>query len=180
MSTHAHIDAMFEAVWDAPADLVRRRVLADALLEVGDPRGEFIALQFETSARARKRAQKLLDRHRRHFLGSLAGVLITGSDVWRHGFVVEGAVRLMGEHVELHAWATVERLVGHLSPSAPRELGSIHLKSLRQLQLVPVEVDRYGGYDFNGRTHVTALNRVRACLGSARQRVLERGKEWLR
>lgn len=180
MSTHAHIHAMYEAVWDAPGDLLRRRVLADALLEVGDPRGEFIALQFETSARARKRAQKLLDRHRRHFLGSLAGVLITDSDVWRHGFVVEGAVRLMGEHVDLKAWATVERLIGYLSPYAPKELGSVHLKSLRQLQLAPVEVDRSGDFELNARTHVTALSRVRACLGSARQHVLQRGKEWLR
>ncbi|MDP1917481.1 MAG: hypothetical protein Q8L14_14670, partial [Myxococcales bacterium] len=153
-------------------------VLADALLEVGDPRGEFIALQFETSARARKRAQKLLDRHRRHFLGSLAGVLITGSDVWRHGFVVEGAVRLMGDHVDLKAWATVERLVGYLSPYAPKELGSVHLKSLRQLQLALLDVDRYSRID--DRPHVAALHRVRACLGSARQHVLQRGKEWAR
>lgn len=180
MSTNAHIHEMYEAVWDAPGDLVRRRVLADALLEVGDPRGEFIALQFETSARARKRAQKLLDRHRRHFLGSLAGVLITGSDVWRHGFVVEGAVRLMGEHVDLKAWATVERLVGYLSPYAPKELGSVHLKSLRQLQLALLDVDRYGSSRIDDRPHVTALNRVRACLGSARQHVLQRGREWAR
>ena len=34
-----------EAVLQNPADLSLRAVLADALLEAGDPRGEFIALQ---------------------------------------------------------------------------------------------------------------------------------------
>ena len=40
-----HIDTLWRSVVEAPGDLERRLVLADALIEQGDPRGEVIALQ---------------------------------------------------------------------------------------------------------------------------------------
>lgn len=181
MSANEPIQAMYEAVWAAPHELDRRLVLADALLEAGDPRGEFIALQFETSARARKRAQKLLDRHRAHFLGPLSGVVLEGTDEWRHGFVFWAHARLMGDFVGLAAWATVERLVGFLTPFEPKELASVHLRCLRELELVPSDLDR----NLPARTRQQRLQRllddVRSWLAKAgRRHVLRRGREWYR
>jgi uncharacterized protein (TIGR02996 family) len=44
------LDAALRAVAEGPLDDGRRRVLADLLLERGDPRGEFLLLQFLISA----------------------------------------------------------------------------------------------------------------------------------
>lgn len=179
MNANDHIDAMYEAVLAAPHELDRRRVLADALLEAGDPRGEFITLQLETSARARKRAQKLLERHRRHFLGRLAGVVLEGTDEWRHGFVVAAHVRLMGDHVELKDWATIERLVGFLTPCEPKELASPNLRRLRELELMPSELERYAAPWVREAQLQRLIERARVWLGKARrQHVLHRGREW--
>ncbi|MFZ5446695.1 MAG: TIGR02996 domain-containing protein [Myxococcota bacterium] len=61
-----------------PDDLSARRVYADALLEAGDPLGEFITLQcdLESAAGARReelerRATSLLDRYAAHWLQTL-------------------------------------------------------------------------------------------------------------
>lgn len=59
------IDALWRAVIEAPDDLDRRLVLADALIERGDPRGEAIALHCRHDAR-------LLDAHHHELLGDTA------------------------------------------------------------------------------------------------------------
>ena len=51
------LEALYHNVYENPGDDRRRLVLADALLERGDPRGELITLQFATHAIARKRAR---------------------------------------------------------------------------------------------------------------------------
>ncbi|MBL8919926.1 MAG: TIGR02996 domain-containing protein [Myxococcaceae bacterium] len=179
MDPNEHVNEMFEAVWAAPHELDRRLVLADALLEAGDPRGEFIALQFETSARARKRAQKLLDRHRRRFLGRLESAIFVGTEVWRHGFVVSATVRLVGDHVELKAWATVERLVGCLTAFEPKELASPHLRSLRVVELIPPETVRSAAPWLREERLARTLDGARGWLAKAgRAHVLHRGREW--
>lgn len=123
-------------VYERPDDLARRLVVADELLAAGDPRGEFIALQFESSARSRKRAQKLLARHRAAWLGRLEGTVVGGSDVWRHGFLVDASVRLGGDRVDEPSWATVERLEVIMNANfTPYELGSPWLKSLRSVRV---------------------------------------------
>ncbi|MBL8934095.1 MAG: TIGR02996 domain-containing protein [Archangium sp.] len=175
------ISEMFEAVWAAPAELSRRLVLADALIEQNDPRGEFIMLQFETSARARKRSQKLLDRHRAHFLGRLRDVIVPGTDVWSHGFVVEASTTLVGGDAGLRAWATVERLVANLTQHEPRELASPNLVSLRSLSLVPEPVDRWVPWHVREAQKEKALRAVRQWLAKGRRvGVLQRGREWTR
>lgn len=172
---------MFEAVWAAPKDLARRLVLADALIEQNDPRGEFIMLQFETSARARKRAQKLLDRHRSHFLGRLRDVIVPGTDVWSHGFVVEACLDLVGGSAELRAWATVERLVANVTQHEPKELASPNLVSLRSLSLVPAPVERWVPFHVREAQKEKALRTVRHWLAKGRRLgVLQRGREWTR
>lgn len=72
-------DAMWKAVAAKLDDDAPRAVLADALLERNDPRGEFISLQLEehrgvgSNAKA-KAAQSLLTKHERLWLGPLHAI----------------------------------------------------------------------------------------------------------
>jgi uncharacterized protein (TIGR02996 family) len=103
----------FRQVCEAPNDALRRRVLADWLIEQGDPHGEFIMLQFESSAHraARLRAAKLLRRHHEHFLGPLAPFVTARDDeAWELSFPNQGvpaaglqAVRRATTAVATHA-----------------------------------------------------------------------------
>jgi uncharacterized protein (TIGR02996 family) len=174
-----HLAPLFHAVFDAPGDLARREVLADALLEHGHPRGEFIALQLDDTARSRKRAMKLLERHRSQFLGPLANVVVAGSDQWLNGFLHSAHVRLTGELANEPSWATVEQLVISVRRAnhwTPRELASRHLKSLRRLSLLceryPFDVDVP-----EHNAHVLKVVREQLILGG-RPGVLREGAEW--
>nr|HEX4316535.1 TIGR02996 domain-containing protein [Kofleriaceae bacterium] len=62
MSDGARLDALYAAVYASPDDDAPRQVLADALLELGDPRGELIALQL-APRRDLERERALLDAH---------------------------------------------------------------------------------------------------------------------
>ena len=178
---HPHIQALFQAVHEAPVELARREVLADALLELGDPRGEFILLQLDGSNRARKRAAKLLQRHRQAFLGSLADTIVGGTDEWRSGFLVSAAARLVGERTGDSGWATVEKLVVVLGPQPPLELASPHLRSLREVRLTPLM--RNLGSPPEPETWARqqrALEAVRLLLlEGSRPKVLTAGAEWI-
>jgi uncharacterized protein (TIGR02996 family) len=179
MSPDSTISSMFDAVYAAPLDVCRRRVLADVLLERGEPRGEFIALQLDTSARSRKRAQKLLNRHRLEFLGPLRDVLVSGTDTWAHGFVVRAELRLVGARAEVPALSTIESLVGHLTHAEPRELASPCLRGLRSLQLVPVHSERYTPSFVRQAEYQRGVEAARRWLARAhRGHVLPRGAEW--
>lgn len=98
-----------------PADLSARLVLADALIERGDPRGEFIALQCkeQPTAADQRRAAQLLAQHRDDWLSApVRAVIDPRSVVFERGFLV--ACRLLGP-VPFEArlaleWATVRRL----------------------------------------------------------------------
>jgi uncharacterized protein (TIGR02996 family) len=170
------LEALFLPVYEAPGDRARREVLADALLERGEVRGEFIALQLDGSVRARKRAAKLLERHRRQFLGRLVDAVVAGTDQWRDGFLVGCHAWLDGATTDQPSWATVERLVLHVGQLAPRELASPHLKSLTRLALA------FGTTPRDQRTgplYEDVLEVVRAQLAAAnRQGVLREGAEW--
>jgi uncharacterized protein (TIGR02996 family) len=90
----ASIDAMYEAVYADPADDAARDVLADALLERNDPRGELVALQL---ARARGEASdaareaELLAKHGKAWLGPLADVLV--DPIFERGFLHSARVK---------------------------------------------------------------------------------------
>ena len=130
------LSELYQNVYENPGDDRRRLVLADALLEQGDVRGELISLQFATHAVARKRAKKLIERHRAHFLGPLNDVVLHGSDTWERGFLVGCIARLSGSTVDCPAWATVRHL-GVMSGGAlePSELSSRWMRSLKSLEL---------------------------------------------
>lgn len=175
------IKAMFEAVYSAPRDRHRREVLADALLQEGLPRGEFIALQLDGSSRARKRALKLLERHRAEWLGALIDNVVSGTDSWRDGFLSAAHVRLWGDRVDEPSWATVERLVLHWRRSSPRELASPHLRSLVALRLAPLDHGAtWRGDAWAEQEREKVVLEVRSILSEAhRGHVLRPGEEWL-
>ncbi|MDP1829859.1 MAG: TIGR02996 domain-containing protein [Archangium sp.] len=137
------VEALYAAVFAAPADDGPRLVLADALQERGDPRGEFISLQLQSprAQRSERRMQKLLERHRGSFLRRLQPVVMPDSaQRWDRGFLSEAAVVLHGEQVDAPDWATVRKLDVLFSGTPPLELASPHLRSLQEISNAPLEV----------------------------------------
>ena len=136
------IEALYRAVFAAPADDGPRLVLADALQEQGDPRGEFISLQLQTprSQRSERRMQKLLERHRSQFLRRLgSAVMPDANQRWERGFLTEASVVLHGDLVDVPDWATLRRLEVLFAGTPPVELASPHFRSLKDVALAPLE-----------------------------------------
>ncbi len=108
-------DALFAAVYAAPFADPTRAVLADHLLELGDPRGEFIMLQLAKargtlSHAALRREKQLLEEHEQTWLGPLGHVVLPLTTVWERGFLCEAQARLHGEAVGDPRWGTVVKL----------------------------------------------------------------------
>jgi uncharacterized protein (TIGR02996 family) len=70
------LDELFRAIWERPTDSELRLVLADALLEAGDPRGELIQLQQNPRADQEQRVMRLIQQHGLTWLGSLRGAVL--------------------------------------------------------------------------------------------------------
>ncbi len=111
----APADSLYAPIWAAPGDLAARQVLADVLLERGDPRGEFISLQLASASPKRQRT--LLNAHRKEWLGALADVvdLKDAPPVFERGFVAEVSMKQVRRAQFLLAsdapeWATVRRV----------------------------------------------------------------------
>jgi uncharacterized protein (TIGR02996 family) len=149
---------LFTSVYEAPHDDGPRVVLADALIERGDPRGELINVQLrlvhEPNERALKvREKELLDAHGKGWLGELAPVLAAGFRFER-GFLAACVVD--NEHFDRvqklvgnPAWSTVHTLSG----SAAIGLHPV-MRSLRRL-----------GFDqWNARRHEEMPNAWRDLL----------------
>jgi uncharacterized protein (TIGR02996 family) len=124
-------DALFEAVLAAPADDQARAVWADALQEVGDPRGELIALQLAgaTNEKAAKSAQKLIAKHWRTWVGALAPAIIATSVEFERGLldacVTDVRRKSVATAIFDHPhWASVRRITfngwGQLAPGMQR------------------------------------------------------------
>ncbi|MEZ4318619.1 MAG: TIGR02996 domain-containing protein [Myxococcota bacterium] len=98
VAARAELDGLRQAVFDAPDDADLRRVYADALSELGDPRGELILLQLAEAEgtadrRSRARVKALLEAHESEWLGPMHAVFSKGERVWDRGFLVGGCVR---------------------------------------------------------------------------------------
>ena len=124
------------AVYAEPSDLGRRQVLADVLLEQGDPRGEFISLQL---ARASPKRQKtLLKQHGAKWLGRLQS--LAEDAVFEDGFVAELTVNLalkLNQYLltlDAPEWATVRRVRKGLQRLAPT------MRDLRSTGVIDVGV----------------------------------------
>ena len=104
-------DVFADPFSDAP-----RLVYGDWLQERSDPRGEFIALQFQADkpAAALKQEKALLKAHGKKWLGALAGVLGAQFEYHR-GFVAKAMVKFRHQldaqkYGSLAEWATLEEL----------------------------------------------------------------------
>lgn len=120
----ASTDQLLQAVYQEPGDLSLRRVYADALLEAGDPRGEFISLQLAgtLTAAQRKRETALRKKHERVWLGAVGPAVLKTGLTFAHGFPVAAKISLgiapyqYGLHHEhdrfigLDEWSTFETL----------------------------------------------------------------------
>jgi uncharacterized protein (TIGR02996 family) len=138
-------EALLSAVYADPTADGPRLVYADWLLERGDPRGEFITLQFSrvgTGTPASAREAGLLKKHGRAWMGALAPVLSFGKGYARttftRGFLSTADIILsVGKKLEplwrAREWRTVEALEGtwpvELLERAP-------LQALRQVDRV--------------------------------------------
>ena len=136
----ADATALMAGVADNFDDLDALHVLADALQEAGDPRGELIELQCveQPTAAQRRRIEALLKAHTAEWLGPLADVVARGSVVFRRGFLRELGLKQKGasKAKQLRGraeWATVERLDVSMWPDAAtlELLGDPALKNLR-------------------------------------------------
>ena len=92
-----------------PDDDGPREVLADALLERDDPRGDFIHLQLRDARgkldeAERKRMAQLLRKHEKAWVGDL--VRVTKNRVYRRGFVDEAEL-LQGAAADAATWKRV-------------------------------------------------------------------------
>jgi len=140
-----NLEALLAAIYEAPDDDAPRFVLADALLERGDPRGELIALQLREMDRdAKKRVKELLDLHGKQWLGELAPVVMAGYQFER-GFLSECRVdnRQLDRVTKLAgnpAWSTVRSIAG----SAQIALHLV-MKGLRRLSFTSYEARNHEG-----------------------------------
>ncbi|MBS1148502.1 MAG: hypothetical protein H6Q89_200 [Myxococcaceae bacterium] len=113
-------------------------MLADHLLERGDPRGEFIALQLEKQRRplsstGARREKQLLHTHRAAWLGPLQKMLV-GEEKWARGFLSEAWVKLNGATAGDPRWNTVEKINLSVADSTtPSELGGGNFRALHTL-----------------------------------------------
>ncbi|HEY1549958.1 MAG TPA: TIGR02996 domain-containing protein [Kofleriaceae bacterium] len=116
-------DPLFAAIYADPDDDAPRHVLADALIDRGDPRGEFISLQL---ARGRNdlriaRELELQQAHATEWLGALAIVLDARRSRFERGFLSHAAVvpntkKQLRKLAREPGWATVERFVHGVPP----------------------------------------------------------------
>ncbi|MGZ3455857.1 MAG: hypothetical protein ACXVEF_40000 [Polyangiales bacterium] len=145
----AQLSSLLDAVYEDPTADAPREVLADALLDASDPRGEFIALQMgeargRTLSREEKRREKqLLDAHADEWLGPLAGWIRKGDRAFRRGFLarctIEQKGRNAGPFPDTPVWATVEdaMAVNPLDVAALRRLRAVkRLRGLSQQAFV--------------------------------------------
>ena len=132
-----------------PASATHRLVLADALLERGDPRGELIVLQSLAAPRRdqRRRIGALLREHSRPWLGRLSPAFKPEGLTFASGYVESGRLsgyRALGELVGAPEWESVRsldlRALAHRPPNPGlllRFLSHPVMKSLLHLRAVP-------------------------------------------
>lgn len=111
-------ESLFANVWASPNEDAPREVLADWLIEHGDPRGEYIGLQLarargSATPETRRRERALLKQHQREWLGPIAPFVRPTSVTFERGFVVGCTLRFVKEaddSATFHpAWSTVKR-----------------------------------------------------------------------
>lgn len=174
---------LLAAVLEEPSDLDRRQVYADYLLSIGDPRGEFIALQLAelrgTLDRAGvARAEALLAEHGDAWLDGLGDHLVRDRTRFVAGFLTAARVQhgaRLKWLLDSRIWATVETL-----ELAPHELlRHPWIRVLRSISWTPEQLHGASLFRISGPTieHLTVEDSV--WLGAVRpnsvRRPLEKG-----
>jgi uncharacterized protein (TIGR02996 family) len=158
------------AIYADPARDEPRSVYADWLVERGDPRGEFIALQLaRKSGPPTKREKELEWLHGRSWLGPLAGKVDPGSVRFERGFVASASVLddLDGDP----AWSTLVEIWGGVPSASCRApslrairnlLGDAKIVKLldRQDPLAVEELDWGGPMDGHRRLAIRAFQKT--------------------
>ncbi|MBX3226939.1 MAG: TIGR02996 domain-containing protein [Labilithrix sp.] len=144
---------LYADVYANPAEDAPRLVLADALLERGDPRGELIMLQFARrdgtlGPEGALREKELLKKHGKEWLGPLAPVVSWGKgyaqSTFERGFLADADIILsVGKKLALvleePSWGVVERLLGSwredVLDGVPTLLLHAPLNALREVEL---------------------------------------------
>lgn len=111
----ATIAELYQAVWKSPDDAGARGVLADALIDAGNLRGEFINLQMiEPEARVRghkRREEELLRGHIKKWLGAIEPVVERTSAEFEGGFLarvrIPWGVTDLSRFIGFDEWKTV-------------------------------------------------------------------------
>jgi len=127
----ASVAELTALVWADPDDDGPRRVLADLLLERGDPWGEFLTLQLRAASGAAlksaeaRRMRQLQKAHQAAWLGPLEPVVDPKSVLFERGFLARCAPRFRtarqrDELLAHPAWATVRELTSVADPALLR------------------------------------------------------------
>lgn len=120
-----HVAALLEAVYEEPGDDERRAVYADALQELGDPRGELIALQLARGigGRRSRRERDLLAQHEKKWIEPIGELLVPGRNVFERGFLHACTYkkRAKKDQVGHPMWSTVHEILvrGIARPPGP-------------------------------------------------------------
>ena len=140
---HPSLVPLFDAVAEAPDDDGPRQVLSDALLERGDPRGEFISLQLlsaqgKATPKQQAREQVLRENHWRRWYSELPGVGDSLTRVDRpvdfhRGFIRSCVFSPCGVGVESPSWRMIERIDIASTATDARELAAPALRRLSVL-----------------------------------------------
>ncbi|HEY1551912.1 MAG TPA: TIGR02996 domain-containing protein [Kofleriaceae bacterium] len=138
-------DELLAQVLANPSDDGARAVLADALNELGDPRGELIALQLAPpTPENTRRANAIIKQHRDALLGPLADIVMDAE--LERGFLSRARLKHASGPLVANAiaasvgdplWATVEHLEG---PGDDRVALHPVMRSLRSLANTSLEV----------------------------------------
>jgi uncharacterized protein (TIGR02996 family) len=134
---------LLRAVFDNPHDDGLRLVLADALTEAGDPRGELITLQLgrlggRGTRKSKARERALIREHVATWIGGLSRITYKRSLRFHRGFLVSCALKPMkaaralaeADHPE---WATVERIEFSQATAGWGSVVSPQMRSCRAL-----------------------------------------------
>lgn len=182
----ARTDQLLAAVYANLTDDGPRLVLADHLAELGDPRGELIALQCQgtLSPKQQARVTKLVDTHCREWLAELGDhTILKDGLAFERGFVARARVRLwsnrtpsVGHRIwstlhtaDVFEGSTITELLDPVCVSL-RTLYGIDGKALGLIEetkrVLPIEVL---GLDYGGDDRIAGLADIAALLPVLRE-----------
>ncbi len=129
-----HVEDLFHQVYTHPDDDQVRLVLADALISIGDPRGELIQLQLQPQADFERRVMRLVQQHGLSWLGPLRGIVVPLA--YERGFLASCmVVEDPSSVIDREEWSTVHTI------ELARDVRGLALhsmmRSLRRLVHIP-------------------------------------------